>query len=578
MFKRFLPLLLAMALLTGCSSQAVIQLPAQEAGMTVAYIPLDDRPVNDDRVVYLAESLGLEFLMPDQSLYHTALDYQEVNSDGSQYGDRGALWTWLMETEEDGCDVYLLSLDQLFSGGLVNSRSVYAGTDIPFPDGSVLTEEQVIDQYLLPLLSNPDNQVYLIDTVMRLAPTVGYEGFGLEEYTLLRDYAMEPRPTLEGADLTVENIIADYSLDANGNVIIPDQAISADMIENYFAARARKLTLADTLLSATQPMDNVHWLIGIDDSAPSSSIQTNELNYLRQQIAGRGAVLSGADEDGMLALCRLYSDLCYTGALPTVLVRYYGGSESTAASDFDHQSMTDVVDEHLAYLGITQVSDGSHDMELLVLTAPGDGASATWEDLITQINTNENSAMPTMVSDGAKYAYGDAFANALIGKTDLGSLFGYGGYYDLANVTGVTISNGIARWLHLAENDTVSMTENQAFAKTLADSLIKDLCYKNDSKVDLTLYVREELGGDPDNFARLDTDIALTQTFLESAMAEDTASVLKNLSKSNLMVDLEGNQMGWGTITLSEFESPWLRVFEPRYTITVEEFGTTHWW
>ena len=108
----------------------------------------------------------------------------------------------------------------------------------------------------------------------------------------------------------------------------------------------------------------------MDDSAPTDSIQTNELAYLRQAAADRGAVLSGADEDGMLALCRMFAVSDYQGALPTVTVRYFGGSESGASSDYDHQPMTEIVENHLRYLDCGAGEDG--DLQLLVLTAPAE--------------------------------------------------------------------------------------------------------------------------------------------------------------------------------------------------------------
>ena len=37
-------------------------------GTKVAYVPLDDRPVNVDRVLYLAQSAGLDIIMPDADL------------------------------------------------------------------------------------------------------------------------------------------------------------------------------------------------------------------------------------------------------------------------------------------------------------------------------------------------------------------------------------------------------------------------------------------------------------------------------------------------------------------------------
>ena len=43
-------------------------------GTKLAYIPLDDRPVNVDRVLYLAQSGDFDVLMPDDDLYSTKLD------------------------------------------------------------------------------------------------------------------------------------------------------------------------------------------------------------------------------------------------------------------------------------------------------------------------------------------------------------------------------------------------------------------------------------------------------------------------------------------------------------------------
>lgn len=69
------------------------------------------------------------------------------------------------------------------------------------------------------LAADENNQVWLLDTVMRLAATTGYGGFGLNEYNALRTYGMAARPHLEGAELTVENIVADYPLGTDGQPI-----------------------------------------------------------------------------------------------------------------------------------------------------------------------------------------------------------------------------------------------------------------------------------------------------------------------------------------------------------------------
>ena len=118
---------------------------------------------------------------------------------------------------------------------------------ITLSDGTVLSEYGLIDRLLEVLGSNTENRVYLLDTVMRLAPTVGYDGFDLGGYKALRAYGMEARPTLSGGDLTVDNIIANYWLDRKGQpvVLFSTSPLPDDVLDSYSDARARKLKLSD---------------------------------------------------------------------------------------------------------------------------------------------------------------------------------------------------------------------------------------------------------------------------------------------------------------------------------------------
>ena len=81
MNKRIPAAALALCLLTGCGARAPLELPEAEADSTaVAYVPLDDRPDNVGRVVYLAESLGYTLNMPEEWTYKTLLDGQSAVS------------------------------------------------------------------------------------------------------------------------------------------------------------------------------------------------------------------------------------------------------------------------------------------------------------------------------------------------------------------------------------------------------------------------------------------------------------------------------------------------------------------
>ena len=120
MMKRVLAVALACFLLAGCGpvlTEPLDQEMAQADAPEIAYVPLDDRPDNVERVVYLAESLGYALAMPEADNYRTALDGQPPNENGTQFGDRGALFRWVLDQEAAGCDRYVLSLDQLSPAG-----------------------------------------------------------------------------------------------------------------------------------------------------------------------------------------------------------------------------------------------------------------------------------------------------------------------------------------------------------------------------------------------------------------------------------------------------------------------------
>ena len=100
--KRLWAAVLALVLLAGCAPGRTEPLPypepaASEPGKTIAYVPLDDRPDNVERVVYLAESLGYALNMPETVLYRTALDHQPKNFDSLQRGEPWSLFTWVLE-------------------------------------------------------------------------------------------------------------------------------------------------------------------------------------------------------------------------------------------------------------------------------------------------------------------------------------------------------------------------------------------------------------------------------------------------------------------------------------------------
>ena len=586
MKQRLLAAMLACLLLSGCGAvrtEPVDQESAPTDEPIIAYVPLDDRPDNVERAVYLADSLGYELAMPEADDYRTRLQDQPLNENGTQYGDRADLYEWVLAQEAAGCDRYILSLDQLLSGGLVNSRSLWESEPVTLSDGTTITEEALLDNLLTALAADADNQVWLLESVMRLAPTVGYDHWDLEGYNALRSYGMAGRPVLEGEKLTISNIEADYRLGSGGTVLaLSEFSLEEWEVAEYLSARTRKLSLSDQMLeTVSRPgYENFHVLIGIDDSSVEDSIQKNEIAYLRSLLREGDALLSGVDDLAFKAIARLYLDeIGWQGA--NVSVRYYGGTEDQPACDYDYQPLTTIMEEHFDFFGLTEADPGAEELRILVLTQPADEAqkAAYYEALIADLNDCRKAGMPVVLIDAGNGTYGTAFHDTLTEETELGWLLSYAGFLDMAIVTGTALSHGVARYAFLHHGEQTEATE-RAFARTLADSILKDFCYKNVVREELIAYIRNDLGGNPDNFWQPAIDLEAVQARLERGMDDATAKVIDNLEHSNFISALpptgEYVERGWGGVELTNYRFPWDRAFEIGMDIRLGEFTQPH--
>lgn len=587
MKKRLLAAVLACALLSGCGSTGELpELPeTAEEERIIAYVPLDDRPDNVERVVYLAESLGYTLEMPELADYRTALDGQPKNYDSLQCGNPWSLYTWVLDQEAAGCDRYILSMDQLLSGGLVNSRSM-TGDEVSLPGGGTASSSELMDSLLSVLAEDENNVVWLLDSVMRLAPTVGYQGGTLEAYNALRAYGAAGRPALSAGDLEASDVQALYRLDSTGQPLDPAAFdLTEEQVDSYLAARSRKLALSERMLHIVQcgGYEKFRVLIGIDDSSEEESIQKNEIAYLRSQLREGDALLSGVDDLAFKAVAKLYLEeqdslLVY----PHVFVSYYGGTEDQPACAYDYQPLTEIMKEHIDFFGMKQVAAAADaEIRILVLTQPLDTGKK--EDycnaLIRDLNACRRDGTPVILIDAGNGQYGTDFHDALAKKTELGWLLSYAGFLDMAIVTGTALSHGVARYAFLQSGQQTVATE-QAFAKTLADSILKDFCYKNVVREDLLTYIRGDLGGDPNNFWVPDIDREAVLDRLETGMTKATKEVLENLERSNYISALPPREAyaerGWGSVKLSNYRFPWDRAFEISMDIQVGEPTAPH--
>lgn len=562
MYKKILPLLLAVALLLSACGTVRTQPgeapAANDAAAKIAYVPLDDRPNNYECMVYMAQSLDYELIMPPLDDFSTRLDGQP----GTQTGDRAAIYDWLVSCENDGCDRYIIFVDQLVSGGLCASRSGDINGTVTLSDGSVVTETELLEMTLELLRSDDNNRVWLLDSVMRLAPTIGYDGYTADDYNGIRAYFALPRLALSGDKLTVSDITAAYGLDENGNAIpIPEGYTAADN-ERFIEARERKLLLSDELLRLVSDDDDIFTVLyGIDDSSVSNCAQTNEIAYIESLLREGDELLSGVDDMGFKALCSIYlEEINWQGA--EAEVRYFGGAEGENACQFDYHPLNELVTEHMDYFGLAEKTGA--ELKICVLTKPADADKGTeyCDELIDYLNACLESDMPVILLDASNSAYGDYFQTRLVEDTELGKLIAYAGLLDLANLTGTGLSHGVARYAYLKNGEGTELSEYGHMC-SLADVLIHDICYRDNVRPLLASYIKDELMGDPNNLYATETDPELVNDKLAELMSENTKKLIEKLECCNFISSLSPYaERGWGGIELSGLKLPWYRTFE----------------
>ena len=276
-------------------------------------------------------------------------------------------------------------------------------------------------------------------------------------------------------------------------------------------------------------------LVGIDDSSEEDSIQKNEIAYLRAQLREGDALLSGVDDLAFKAVTKLYlEESGWDGA--AVSVQYFGGTEDQPACAYDYQPLEVIMAEHFDFFGLTAAEPGAEELQVLVLTQPADPAvqQTYFDSLIRCLNDNREAGLPTILIDAGNGTYGTAFHEALTERAELGWLISYAGFLDMAIVTGTALSHGVARYAFLQNGEQTEAAE-RAFIRTVADSILKDFCYKNIVRNDILNFVRSELQGNADNFWTPDIDREAVLDRLETGMAEPAAPVIENLERSNFI-------------------------------------------
>ena len=568
MCKRSIALLAALCLLL-CLLPQPVYAAASEA-LTAVYIPLDDRPFNDSQVLTLAESLDMTLIMPDENLYATKLD-GETNSNGTQSGDRAALIEWLQLHAEDSPNL-ILSLDQLLSGGLMNSRTMEQLSPVTLSDGTIMTEYDIID-YIAELAET--HTVYIIDSQLRLASSNGYLGYTLEDYNVTYLYGSVPRSV--PAELTLEHVLAGYRSSADGGDALAAASMSesrrswfseactvsggtSSRLERYLSIRARKLRLGAYAVSTLTRLPNVHYLLGMDDSHAGSSIQTAELALLQSLSACPLENLTALDGLGQLAVASLYTDrfqsnTCYVSAT-------YFGSTADQPFSYSVRTVREAVTQALSCFN-TVLTEENPEISVLVLSdsAAEEARNAALYQLISQINENEAAQLPTIVI--LYPTLSDAQWQLLAQSTRPSMLLSLSADRDDVSRAVVGISEGLARYAALSRSDPLSDTAQNAFLSGLLNSWSIS-SYRHSSNASAMTGYLTDCGLSTGNFTSADSSLRCSiSSELTTQVRAASSAVLQSFSGGSFLCALSPWSVGsCVSAEITGCRYPWQRTFE----------------
>ena len=537
------------------------------------YIPLDDRPVNVERMKMLSEGLNVNLIMPDADLHRTHLDNQLLNSNKTQIGDPEKLLEFIKSQDINSIDAFIISLDQMTSGGLVGSRANYE---------SDITDELRIVEEMIEFIG--DKPLYLLDTVMRLASTDGFKGYTGTEYTALRLYTMENRLPLSGDDLNLDNIIANYNIGEDGKELnYSKYGITEEQYTNYMIARERKIRLTDKILSIVNK-ETTKYICGVDDSSNTYNIQMNEIKYI-QKIYPSVYTFPGTDELGLMWLSRAYQDL--TNYRPLKLkITVFGDSYEVVDNQYDGITMKANIENHINALG-DKIVEEDFDLEVLVLTSSKNTNLLNTEskNLVAKMKENIKNNIPTCILDGNSVNLDRRLilAGYLTKKNSLSTLVGFSSWNTIANTIGLGLSQATTRTSYLLSDYSLYQDDStEGFLESLMFGFTKDLVYKTYIEEQIKIYINNN------SYDKDGNKVTPSSNFYQyipysADYVEKLTDYMENYQQANVgkyKANFVGNQayksLRNGIVTeevesvdINNYHFPWYRTFEISYEVDV---------
>jgi hypothetical protein len=505
----------------GASSRA---LPAADAP-TIAFVPLDDRPVTLQLPVMLGRIAGQRILVPPRSAIGSYLEPGRPNE----------ILRWLGSPQTERVSALVASTDMVAYGGLVASR-------LP----GVAAEDAVARLRSLAAFKNtqPAAFVQIFGTIMRLAPTgVPRLGPASKYYAtgdtvdLIAQYANLPDPPQTDEQRALAARLR--------------ERIGPATLDAYLATRARNRYVDEYALqfAAEGGFDRI--VLGQDDAGPTG-LHLRDLEALRAlvqrfSLGDRASIEPGADELGMAMLAAAFAR--DVGWRPTVNV-IYSQFEGEKYQDPLEFAPVGVTIDHLIHLCGARAVPSGGDIQLYVrLPDPAARGDDTFEKAIADDVKAGRSAAVADLSflSGQPGEDQQQLANNLIADGVAGKIDSFASWNTTANTVGTALAAAIAA----GAGRRAGRYDARAHAEFMLDRYIDDYAFHQ--------FVRPEINAEL-RARGIDTTLLAPDVALEAS--HQNRALLWRYALDLLARIYPEYHDGGLTITL-----PWDRTFETQIDV-----------
>lgn len=387
---------------------------------TIAFVPLDDRPVTTQLPQLLGRIAGVRVQVPPPELLGHYL----------QPGSPQGIIEWLNQGDRRSAGAYVLSSDMLAYGGLVASR---------VPGVTYADARNRLNVIAKLRASRPQADIGVFGTVMRLAPT-GVPALGGGEkffaaypvWKYLQAYANLHDPPLPSEAAVASTLRAQ---------------IGAPALQAYLDTRARNRDVDRFLVELVSQKKIDRAVLGQDDAGPVglhiADVHALQEDVSRLGVSGEVSIEPGADELGMSMVARaLARHIHWT---PHIAVRYSPATGAAFNDPLEFAPISNAIDSLIGLCSGVH-DDVAPDLTLFVRvprsTAADDAA------LIASMQHALDTHQPALLADLTflenSFASQAAFAKRILDNGMASRLDAYSSWNTNANTVGTALAEGIA--------------------------------------------------------------------------------------------------------------------------------------